>query len=146
MSCCHWKVTTASMSSTAVAVRVWPSCAVPLTETERVGLMSTPARVAVLVALLLLPSVSVEVATMPVTDGSKRDDPKSSGRSSLLTELGAAHVASGAVLVGPVVSAAVTLKLTPAGLDTVKAKLELCPETLGAGLNFNVISCWTVKG
>jgi hypothetical protein len=38
-----------------------------------------------------------------------------------------ADVASGGAIVGLIVSAAVPLTLTPAGLDTVTAKLELCP-------------------
>jgi hypothetical protein len=44
-------VTTASASlATAVAVSVWPSCAVPLIVTDRVGAMSVAATVGPLVA------------------------------------------------------------------------------------------------
>ena len=45
-----------------MAVSVCPSCAVPLTDSESVGVMSTTAAVAALVALAPLPSASVEVA------------------------------------------------------------------------------------
>jgi hypothetical protein len=48
--------------ATAVAVRVWPSWAVPLTVTDKVGAMSTTAADAALVAVAPLPSLSVEVA------------------------------------------------------------------------------------